>query len=237
MDSRLYPTPWRHDGYTLSRLRVAIESLVTEYVRTGLLDPRRSIVVDLGAGDAPYRPLFAGRCHSYIACDLATSETTDLIFDGHTPIDMATGMADCVVSFQVLEHVWDLHDYLGECRRLLSAGGRLLLSTHGTWLFHPHPDDFRRWTRDGLARELADNGFEVVSILPAVGPLAWTTQFRSLAYAHVLRKAGPPGRLLAAALCWVMNLRMRMEDAATPADMRERNAAIYVVDAKVAALP
>lgn len=208
--------------------------MLLDYARNGILVPARSIVVDLGAGEAPYRPLFEHLCRRYVACDLATSRTADLVFDGRQPIEMPPSSADCVVSFQVLEHVWDTGAYLDECRRLLSPHGRLLLSTHGTWLFHPHPDDFRRWTRDGLAREITESGFEVVSIRAAVGPLAWTTQFRSLAYAHVLAKAGPPGRFLACILCWLMNIRMRIEDMLTPVGMRERNAAIYIVDAKLA---
>ncbi|MFW1494634.1 methyltransferase domain-containing protein, partial [Vibrio parahaemolyticus] len=79
-----------------------------------------------------------------------------------------------VVSFQVLEHVRDVGCYLNEARRVLNTGGRLLLSTHGTWLYHPHPEDHRRWTRLGLIDELATYGFEVTDCVPVVGPLAWT---------------------------------------------------------------
>ena len=71
------------------------------------------------------------------------------------------GCAKVIVSFQVLEHVWDLDWYFSEIRRLLAPGGTLLLSTHGTWLYHPHPTDFRRWTREGLRMELSSRGFVV----------------------------------------------------------------------------
>jgi len=206
--------------------------VINSYARDNVLQADRSLVVDLGAGNAPYRPLFKSNCRRYLACDLEPGDGVDLVFDGATPIDLADASADCVVSFQVLEHIWDVGAYLAECRRLLSQSGRLLLSTHGTWLFHPHPQDFRRWTRDGLVKELEENGFSVVSIAAAVGPLAWTTQFRTLAYAHVLEKFGLVGRVMSGILCTFMNLRMRIEDAITPVHLRETNAAVYLIDAR-----
>src|SRR5690606_18285456 len=105
----------------------------------------------------------------------------DIVFKEGEALPIESAAADCVVSFQVLEHVWDLDAYLLECRRLMSKNGRLILSTHGTWLYHPHPGDYRRWTRDGLIRDLEMRGFEIESIDAAVGPLAWTTQFRTFA--------------------------------------------------------
>jgi SAM-dependent methyltransferase len=144
------------------------------------------------------------------------------------PIDLPDASADGVVSFQVLEHVWDLDWYLGECRRLLRPGGWLLLSTHGNWLYHPHPTDFRRWTRDGLVEELSGRGFRPAMVQAEIGPLAWTTQFRLLGYRHVLQRLPLLGRCLTGLLSCAMNLRMVVEDAVTPAPIRDANAAVYV---------
>jgi len=107
-----------------------------------------------------------------------------------------------------------------------------VLSTHGVWLYHPHPTDFRRWTRDGLVREVESRGFKVESITGVVGPLAWTTQFRSLGYHHLLMRVPLVGRWLSAAVCIFMNLRMSMEDAITPSVQIDTNAAIYVLIAR-----
>lgn len=187
--------------------------------------------MDLGCGDAPYRSLIISDGSCYIGCDLQLGPAVDIMLeDGLAPLP--TGSADCVTSFQVLEHVWDLDRYLGECRRLLAPDGLLMLSTHGTWLYHPHPHDFRRWTLDGLQKELSSRGFEITHTYPVVGPLAWTTQFRTLAYHHVLARLGPIGRAISRALCLLMYFRMKLEDQITPDSLIRDNAAVHVILAR-----
>ncbi len=191
------------------------------------------VVVDLGCGDMPYRPLFEARGAHYVGCDIDTTAPVPI-----TPLEripLADGSAKAVVSFQVLEHVWDLGWYLGECRRLLRDDGRLLLSTHGSWLYHPHPTDFRRWTRDGLVREIEAHGFAVEHITGVMGPLAWTTQFRLLGYREILRRIPLLGPLVLPLVVTTMNLRMELEEAITPASVRQTNACVYVVVARAAA--
>ncbi len=221
---RLDPPFWRHDAYTLRGLVKSVRRFATEWSTS-----KRSgaTVVDFGAGDAPYRPLFEAGDTTYIACDLGPD--AQVTINPGAPVALAPGSADLVVSFQVLEHVWDLDWYLGEARRLLRDDGTLLLSTHGTWLYHPHPTDFRRWTRDGLVDELMTRGFEVHSIEGVVGPLAWTTQFRALGYNAIFGRVPVLGRLLSAIVCGSMYLRMWIEDRITPRYWVDHNAAIYVV--------
>ncbi len=225
------PPVWRHDAYTLRKLATGLQGIVNKLVSGGLLTATGT-VVDFGAGEAPYRPLFAPHCKTYLACDLTAGPQIDIVFKPGQALDLAAASADCVVSFQVLEHVWDIDAYLAECHRVLAPRGRLILSTHGTWLYHPHPTDYRRWTCDGLRKELEVRGFEVLETIPIVGPLAWTTQFRTLAYHHVLSRLGPLGKLVAAGFCTLMYGRMRLEDMITPKALRETNSAIYMMVAR-----
>jgi SAM-dependent methyltransferase len=227
---RLSPRWWRdHDWYVLAKLRRGIEAALD---RPGVLAAGQR-VVDMGCGDRPYEPLFLQRKAKYVAADLAGD--VDVRIEPGRPLDLADGTADGVVSFQVLEHVWDLDEYLGECRRLLAPGGWLLLSTHGNWLYHPHPTDFRRWTRDGLLQEITSRGFTVEHVEAMAGPLAWTTLFRLLGLRHALLKLPLLGRLLLAPCVCLMNLRMVLEDAVTPAPLRETNASVYLVLARKSA--
>jgi SAM-dependent methyltransferase len=225
---RLYPSWWDHNRSTLAPLRRSVERSLAE--RLGVV--KGQVVVDLGCGDRPYEPLFVKYGCRYVGCDLG--EDAEVRIEPARPVALADGCADGVVSFQVLEHVWDLDWYLGECRRLLKPGGWLLLSTHGSWLYHPHPTDYRRWTRDGLVRELEERGFGIEVVEGLVGPLAWTTLFRTLGLREALRRLPVLGALLCPCVVGLMNLRMLLEDAITPVSIIQTNACIYVIVARTA---
>jgi SAM-dependent methyltransferase len=180
----------------------------------------------MGCGCCPYKVLFEHDDCRYVSCDLSGS--VDVTLRPGQPVELADGLADGVVSFQVLEHVWDLHWYLSECYRILKPGGWLLLSTHGAWPYHAHPTDFRRWTRDGLVEELSSQCFRVEHIDALVGPLAWTTQFRLLGIRQFLGSLSYIGAMILYPLIFLTNLRIIIEDVITPAAIREVNASIYV---------
>ncbi|WP_341676087.1 methyltransferase domain-containing protein [Niveibacterium sp. SC-1] len=189
------------------------------------------LAIDYGAGEAPYRSIFSTDCR-YVTADIGADSKADLRFEADSPLPASDASAQLVLSFQVLEHVWDVGFYLSEARRVLEKDGHLLLSTHGAWLYHPHPGDYRRWTRAGLIREIEAGGFEVLSVRPVVGPLAWSTQIRLLGVSFALSRLGVVGRGLAAILALITYPRMWMEDSVTPGPIVLDNAAIYAVLAR-----
>ena len=202
---RVKPPFWRHDWYSLLKLKQGIERVI-DVNQVGL---NKEKIVDIGCGDCPYRPLFIARGCEYIGCDI--DNTAEVMIEPGKPIPLPDASFDGVVSFQVLEHIWDLDEYLGECYRLLKPGGWLLLTTHGNWLYHPHPNDYRRWTREGLLYEISSRKFVLKDVLSVVGPLAWKTQFRLLGYYSVLEKLGFIGQLILLPIACFMNLRMVIE--------------------------
>jgi SAM-dependent methyltransferase len=147
--------PWSPFAYVAWRLRQCI----TRLVEGAALAPDAT-VVDYGCADAPYRGLF-GRKVTYVGADLEGNPRADveLRADGTLPLD--EGSVDLVLSTQVLEHVEDPALYLSECARVLRPGGSLVLSTHGIMYLHRDPDDFWRWTCDGLEKVVADAGLDV----------------------------------------------------------------------------
>ena len=199
-------------------------------IHTLLADQRLRLrgarVVDFGCGNRPYESWFTAAGAHYQGADIAENSEIKVLADG--ALDVADAQYDIVVSFQVLEHVWDVANYLREARRVLKIDGWLLLSTHGTWLYHPHPGDYRRWTGEGLRREVEAHGFHLVQMCPVVGPLAWTTVFRSLGAAQVLSGIPSLGRMLCAAVALVFNARAWIEDRITPPDVTANNACVYV---------
>ena len=223
--SRSAPRLWDTDFLLLRPLARLIGEQATAHIRPAAL------VVDLGCGDMPYATMLRARGFDYRGADLDGG--ADLAIDRAGRVDLPTGAAGAVLSVQVLEHVADLDAYCAEIRRLLAPDGVLILSTHGAWLYHPHPQDHRRWTRTGLALDLAMRGLEVEACTAIAGPLATTTLIRLAGYAVMLRRVPLIGGVLARAMAVVMNLRAMAEDAVTPATIRDDNACVYLVRARV----
>jgi SAM-dependent methyltransferase len=119
------------------------------------------IILDYGCGGSPYKQLFT-RCKRYVGADMLPGPGVDLVLDSAGKTQEPPGTFDGVVSFQVLEHVQDPGAYLNECRRVLKEDGLLLLTTHGLYLEHKCPNDFYRWTSQGLEELVGAHGFKLV---------------------------------------------------------------------------
>lgn len=125
-------------------------------------------VLDYGCGDRHYRKLLPGGV-TYVGADLPGNDGAEATIRPDGTVPFADGTFDAVLSTQVLEHVADPRVYLAECRRVLKPGGRLLLSTHGTMVYHPDPVDYWRWTHAGLRKLVEDMGFQILHLRGVMG--------------------------------------------------------------------
>ena len=128
-------------------------------------------MVDYGCADRPYVD-FLPYGVNYVGVDLPGNPKADLELGPDGTIPVPSGTVDLVLSTQVLEHVENPPAYLAECARVLSPGGKLLLSTHGIMYYHPDPEDYWRWTRAGIRRLLEDQGFGVLELRGVLGLVA-----------------------------------------------------------------
>lgn len=218
---RLNPRIIDTDWLVLTKMKRVIAEVAQDVARPG------AVALDFGCGDRPYESVFSGRGCRYVGADFGDGCDVRIGANGQLPVK--DGSADLVLSFQVLEHVSDLKTYFSEAHRTLVENGMMLLSTHGTWLYHPHPEDHRRWTRTGLVSEIENNGFEVLRSYPVVGPLAWTTMIRLTCISYALRKAPLVGGLLSAIMAVLMNAKAAIEDSVTPRWVTHDNACVYIV--------
>lgn len=188
-------------------------------------------ILDFGAGDSPYAAIFEAAGITLLRADLnpETPKVLAISAEGRVPLPDST--LDAVLSTQVLEHVADVQGYLREAFRVLRPGGLLYLSTHGAFILHRHPTDFRRWTIDGLKFELEQAGFRVERIEPRIGIVANATHLRSIAIGGLTRRIPLTGWLRPIIyLCF--NLRMGVEDRLTPRSVMESHPELLLATAR-----
>jgi SAM-dependent methyltransferase len=209
----------RADGLASAALARSVQEFAERHASPG------RAVLDLGCGTMPYRSMFTACGARYLGADISGSP--DILIEPEGPIPVADDSIDIVVSFQVLEHVRDVPAYLSAARRVLRGDGRLFLSTHGVWPYHPHPTDFWRWTQDGLRITLETAGFRIDRVTALCGPAAWIPMFPLLACKKLL----DPLSFLLAPVNVCVNLFAGLADRMTPAGLRDSNAAIYAIEA------
>jgi ubiquinone/menaquinone biosynthesis C-methylase UbiE len=141
-------------------------SIVAWVERAARALPPGARVLDVGAGDAPYRELFEH-------VDYVTSDWSESVHEGAARSDIVAPADalpvddagfDAVLLIQVLEHVPEPAAVLAELRRVLRPGGTLTLTAPLVWELHEMPHDYFRYTAPGLEHLLAAAGFESIVV-------------------------------------------------------------------------
>lgn len=154
-----------HLSDALLALEQAVESIE---VKPG------SKVLDFGAGSSPYNFLFPEA--KYLKADITPETSPDLLITDGGQVEESDESFEVVLSTQVLEHVYDPQSYLREVYRLLKPQGKFLLALPCLYEDHKCPNDYQRWMRQGLERDLKNIGFKNIRIYKV------TTGARGLAF-------------------------------------------------------
>lgn len=121
-------------------------------------------LLDVGCGSKPYKSLFA--VEAYIGLDIDSEMSrkrsiADYLYDGKS-FPFADSSFDAVLCNQVLEHVFNPDEFLGEIVRVLNPGGKLLLTVPFVWDEHEQPYDYARYSSFGLRALLEKQGLKIV---------------------------------------------------------------------------
>ena len=118
-------------------------------------------VLDLGAGSAKYKELIASKTESYLACDAVKNENIDDVCDVlnlHYPEESF----DTVISTQVMEHVKNPLLMASQINKVLKTGGKVILTAPLLIPMHSDPDDYFRFTKNGLVEIFKQSGFAII---------------------------------------------------------------------------
>ncbi len=159
--------PWRFRLRCLVDLQLATISRHLRPAMSGM----NGRILDVGAGEAPWRGWLPADT-TYLGIDVENSDDfgmgrarTDVVYyDGNEmPFDDAS--FEGVLCVEVLEHASDPELLLTEISRLLTDGGRLLLTVPWSARRHHIPYDFQRFTPERLKILLVNSGFNQIEIL------------------------------------------------------------------------
>lgn len=148
-------------------------------------------VLDVGGGRrrGAFRPPASAR---WVVVDIQHGQGRDVVADIQA-LPFRDGVFDAVKATEVLEHVRDIAAALGECRRVLRAGGHLVATAPFLERLHGDPCDYTRFTRAKWEDLLVAAGLAPVIITPQGGyftHLAGLLRFLVLRAPAGLRHAG-----------------------------------------------
>ncbi len=136
-------------------------------------------VLEAGPGEGYGADLIAGVARGVVGVDYdeqavahirAKYPRVQMHLGNLAELPLADGSVDVVVNFQVIEHLWDQGQFVGECARVLRPGGLLLMSTPNRITFSPgrdtplNPFHTRELNAAELTELLEQGGFEIEGV-------------------------------------------------------------------------
>jgi SAM-dependent methyltransferase len=136
-------------------------------------------VLEAGCGEGYGADLISRVARRVIALDYdeatvahvrARYRRVEVIHGNLAQLPLPDASVDVVVNFQVIEHLWDQAQFVGECARVLRPSGLLMVSTPNRITFSPgrdtpvNPFHTRELDAGELTELLVDAGFASVSM-------------------------------------------------------------------------
>ncbi len=172
---------------------------------------RDMVVYDVGCGEKPFANALAGKVKAYIGVDVADgfydASHIDLIGSAYA-VPVADGIADAVISAQVLEHLERPRDALKEAARILKPAGYLFLSVPFFYPVHAAPRDFYRYSIHGLDALLDEAGFERLDC-EAIGGFWYCAGHFLALYCQAVNRGFMKKTGIGGALIWIIQVAFK----------------------------
>lgn len=159
----------------------------------------RGDLLDLGAGNQPFRPWYEGLVKRAVAVDVVAAPGLDALSLA-APLPFLDASFDTVLCTSVLEHVDNAEATVAEIARVLRPGGRLIVAAPFLYPTHEAPYDYWRTTHYGLRVLLERHGLTVGEVAAQGGPFLLVAHYVmggiGQALMHVASKLGRFGGLV-----------------------------------------
>lgn len=126
-------------------------------------DLHDKVILNIGSGTYRIDP-------EIINIDIFPFKEVDLVADV-TRLPFVDHVADAIVCDAVMEHVADTEGILKEMVRVLKPGGLVFITVPFMYPYHSSPNDFYRWTKQGLSVLIEKYGLSVHDVGASAGPM------------------------------------------------------------------
>jgi SAM-dependent methyltransferase len=145
-----------------------ITDIVAQWYERAIRAHARGRLLDMGCGHVPLYGTYRDLVQENICIDWANSLHTRIHLDyeldlgGKLPFQ--DGSFDTVLLTDVLEHLPEPQDAMGEVGRILRWGGKLIIGVPFFYWIHEQPHDYHRYTEFALRRMCHLSGLSVVEL-------------------------------------------------------------------------
>jgi SAM-dependent methyltransferase len=122
-------------------------------------------LLDIGCGTKPYELLFNVDC--YVGLEIPggghddRAKSADIYYNGKN-FPFKKSAFDYIILNEVLEHIFEPEELIGNVYSLLKPNGLLLITVPFVWDEHEKPYDYGRYTSFGLKYLISKKGFEII---------------------------------------------------------------------------
>lgn len=143
--------------------------------------------VDIGCGTSPFWEHLEKLVDIYHGVDRYPQSRLPVVVGDVQKMSMFKDDSyDTALCFEVLEHVANPDTAIDEIRRIMKAGGHLILTVPHLSRLHEVPHDYYRYTSFGIQYLLEKNGFEIVTISEKGGLLCFLGHQLSTVFVSLL---------------------------------------------------
>jgi len=166
------------------------------------LDEADAWGVNIGAGDTSLHP-------KLLNLDVNALPSVHMVCACHD-LPIRSGALACAISQEVLEHIPDPDACVREVERVIAPGGLFYLQVPFMIGYHPAPNDYWRFTRQGIAELLSKDKWEIVDhdvvLEGATGFYRIAVEFVADLFAVIHRRLYRAAKAIAALVLWPIKL-------------------------------